>query len=361
MQFTFQPVDVALKEPFRIATGEVTTARNVLATVAQDNLDGVGEATPFEVVTGGTQQTVLTQLGAVPKTFDFSAKTTVADALVKLGADKFGPDARHALDVALHDWSARSRRVPLATFLGGAPRPLPTSITIPIVPLADVPRIVNAGLEAGFTIFKIKSKAGVDTETERVKIVRDLAGTSAELRIDANAGWSLQEAKQMLPVLRKYDVKFLEQPLKRDDLAGHAALVKEKSVPIMLDESIFTLADAERVHKAKAADLFNVKLAKSGGISEAGRIFKFAAEQGVDCMIGCMIQTRVAISADAHVAAGFKAIKWVDLDGHTFLKTDPVEGGVTIQKGKIIFPETSGHGARWKTTPTKLVAQRTAA
>ena len=354
MQFTFQPVDVPLKEPFRIATGEVTTARNVLATVSQDNVDGVGEATPFEVVTGGTQQSVLAQLGSVPKEFAFNDKTTIASTLSKLGAEKFGPDARHALDVALYDWSARSKRVPLATFLGGAPRPLPTSITIPIVPLPDVPRIVNAGLEAGFTIFKIKSKGGVETETERIKIVRDLTGKKAELRVDANAGWSLQEAKKMLPVLRKHDVVFLEQPLKRDDLAGHAALVKEKSVPIMLDESIFTLADAQRVHKAKAADLFNVKLAKSGGITEAGRIFKFAAEQGVDCMIGCMIQTRVAISADAHVAAGFKAIKWVDLDGHTFLTTDPVEGGVTIQKGKIQFPETPGHGARWRVAPTKV-------
>lgn len=354
MQFTFQPVDVPLKEPFHIATGTVTTARNVLATVAQDNLDGVGEATPFEVVTGGTQQSVLTQLGSLPTSFEFNAKTPIADTLVKLGADKFGPDARHALDVALHDWSARSKRVPLATFLGGAPRPLPSSITIPIVPLSDVPRIVNAGLAAGFTIFKIKSKSGVETETERVKIVRDLVGKKAELRIDANAGWSLQEAKQMLPVLRKYDVKFLEQPLKRDDLVGHAALVKERSVPIMLDESIFTLADAQKVHKAKAADLFNVKLAKSGGITEAARIFNFAAEKGVDCMIGCMIQTRVAISADAHVAAGFKAIKWVDLDGHTFLKTDPIEGGVHFQKGTIVFPNTSGHGARLRVAPTKV-------
>ncbi len=354
MQFTFQPVDVPLKEPFHIATGTVTTARNVLATVAQDNIEGVGEATPFEVVTGGTQQLVLTQLASVPKTFDFHAKTPIGEALVKLKADKFGPDARHAIDVALHDWSARSKRVPLATFLGGAPRPLASSITIPIVPLSDVPRIVNAGLAAGFTIFKIKSKSGVDTETERVKIVRDLVGKSAELRIDANAGWSLQEAKQMLPVLRKYDVKFLEQPLKRDDLVGHAALVKEKSVPIMLDESIFTLADAQKVHKAKAADLFNVKLAKSGGITGAARIFNFAAEQGVDCMIGCMIQTRVAISADAHVAAGFKAIKWVDLDGHTFLKTDPIEGGVHFQNGKIVFPDTPGHGARLRVAPTKV-------
>jgi L-Ala-D/L-Glu epimerase len=352
MQFSFQPVDVPLKEPFRIATAEVTSARDVLATVAQDGIEGIGEATPFEVVTGGTQQLVEKQLATVPKNFEFSPKTPIAEALVRLGADKFGPDARHGLDVALHDWAARANRVPLATFLGGAPRSIPTSITIPIVPLSDVPRIVNAGLDAGFAIFKIKSRTGVETETQRIRLVRDLVGAKAELRVDANAGWSLAEAKQMLPVLRRNEVVFLEQPLKRDDDAGHAALVKEKSVPIMLDESIFTLADAKRVLKAKATNLFNVKLAKSGGITEAGRIFRFAEQEGVDCMIGCMIQTRVAISADAHVAAGFKAIKYVDLDGHTFLKTDPVDGGVTIRKGRVEFPAGNGHGAAWR--PTKV-------
>lgn len=348
MQFSFQPVEVPLKEPFRIATGEVTTARNVLATVSQDGTQGVGEATPFEVITGGTQRSVLADLANVPKEFPFDARTPVSAALRRLGAENFGSDSRHALDVALHDWAARSKGVPLATFLGGAPRPLPTSITIPIVPLTDVARHVRAGLDAGFEIFKIKSKSGVETEAQRIKLVRDLAGKKAELRVDANAGWSLSEAKQMLPVLRQNDVRFLEQPLKRDDLAGHALLVRERSVPIMLDESIFTLADAQRARKEKAADLFNVKLAKSGGIVEAGRILTFAANEGVDCMIGCMIQTRLATSADAHVAAGFRAVKYVDLDGHTFLRSDPVDGGVRIERGRILFPETSGHGARWK-------------
>jgi L-Ala-D/L-Glu epimerase len=346
MQFSFQTLDVPLKEPFRIATGEVTTARNVLAKVSQDGIEGVGEATPFEVVTRGTQASVVKDLDSLLREFSPAAKGGVAGNLELLQADKLGSDSRHALDVALHDWAAQKQGVPLATYLGGAPRPLPTSVTIPIVPLDDVPRIVRSGLDAGFSIFKIKSRAGVETETKRIRMVRDLVGKNVELRVDANAGWTLAEARAMLPVLRAADVRFLEQPLLREDLAGHAALVREKSVPIMLDESIFTLADAKRVRKEKAADLFNVKLAKSGGITEAGRILRYAEEEGVDCMIGCMIQTRIAVSADAHVAAGFAAVKFVDVDGHTFLQSDPVAGGVHLEKGRLKFLYQSGQGAR---------------
>lgn len=346
MRGAYQAIDVPLREPFRIATGEVTTAHNVLFTVDQEGIGGVGESTPFEVITGGTQDRVLADLSKLPAKFSLSAKGFVLDALRALGADRLSSDARHAVDIALHDWLAQARGVPLAKLLGGAPRPLPTSITIPIVPLDDVPRHVREGLDAGFRIFKIKSKGGVETEKRRIGLVRDAAGAGAELRVDANAGWTLAEAREMLATLRRHDVVFLEQPLKRDDLAGHAELVKLGTVPIMVDESLFTLADAERVLKAKAADLFNVKLAKSGGIVEAGRILRFAHERGIDCMVGCMIQTRVATSADAHVAAGFPAVKYADLDGHTFLKEDPVEGGVQIRGGKLVFAEANGHGAR---------------
>lgn len=341
-----QPLDVPLTAPFRIATGEVRVAQNALYTVEQDGVQGVGESTPFEVITGATQARVLQDLAALPKEFTPNLSQGVGPALTRLGSQKICSDARQAIDVALHDWLAQVQGVPLATLLGGAPRPLPTSITIPIVGLDEIPSHVRRGLDQGFRIFKIKSKAGVQTETKRIRRIRDLVGKGVELRVDANAGWSLQEAHQMLPVLRAADVVFLEQPLKRDDLDGHAELVRQKSVPVMLDESVFTLADAQRAIAAKAADLINVKLAKSGGIVEAGRILKYAQSLGVDCMIGCMIQTRIAISADAHVAAGFPAVKYVDLDGHTFLASDPVSGGVRIEKGRLVFPEASGHGAR---------------
>lgn len=341
-----QPLNVPLTAPFRIATGEVRVAQNALYIVEQDGVRGLGESTPFEVITGGTQAGVLQDLAGLPEEFTPNLSQGVGPALTRLGTQKLCSDARQAIDVALHDWLAQVEGLPLATLLGGAPRPLPTSITIPLVGLDEIPGLVRRGLEQGFRIFKIKSKAGVETEAKRIRLIRDLVGKGVELRVDANAGWSLPEARQMEPVLRAADVAFLEQPLKRDDLAGHAELVRHKAVPIMADESVFTLADAQRVVAAKAANLINVKLAKSGGIVEAGRILTYAESIGVDCMVGCMIQTRIAISADAHVAAGFRAVKHVDLDGHTFLASDPVSGGVRIEKGRIVFPDAPGHGAR---------------
>jgi L-Ala-D/L-Glu epimerase len=346
MRVTSEPLNVPLTAPFRIATGEVLSAQNVLCRVEQDEVVGMGESTPFEVITGGTQSKVLSDLAGLANGFEVRDTDDVANILRRIGATQISGDARQALDVALHDWLAQRRGVPLATLLGGAPRPLPTSVTIPIVPLEAVTGMVRKALDQGFRILKIKSRAGVETETTRVQMIRDQAGAGVELRVDANAGWSMQEARRMLSVLHRADVKFLEQPLARDDLKGHAQLVRIAELPIMVDESVFTLADAKRVVDAKAANLLNVKLAKSGGITEAGRILRFAEERGIDCMVGCMIQTRIASSQDAHVAAGFKAVKFVDLDGHTFLADDPVEGGVRIVQGRIEFPESTGHGAR---------------
>jgi L-alanine-DL-glutamate epimerase-like enolase superfamily enzyme len=346
MKATCEVLNVPLSAPFRIATGEVRSAQNVLCTVEQDGIIGVGEATPFEVITGGTQERVLADLARLPRGFTVTEADSVEAVLSRLGAQNFCGDARQALDVALHDWFAQKRGLPLATFLGGHPRRMPTSVTIPIVDLAEVPSLVQKALDAKFRILKIKSMAGVETEAKRIRLIRELAGPHVELRVDANAGWSLAEAKQMFRVLREADVRFLEQPLKRDELAGHAELVKADQLPIMVDESVFTLADAQRVVEKRAANLFNVKLAKSGGIVEAARILKFAEARGIDCMVGCMIQTRIASSQDAHLAAGFKAVKYVDLDGHTFLNSDPIEGGVRIEQGEIHFPSTPGHGAR---------------
>lgn len=338
-------LDVPLKAPFRIATGEVTAANNVLFHVSADGVAGVGEAAPFTPITGGTQAQTLADLQRLTLAGKPGPGATPAQWLEAWGAANLPCDARGAIDAALHDWAARKKGVSLARLLGGAPREFATSVTVPIVPLSEVPAIVRRGLDAGFSVLKVKSKAGIEEETKRVKLVRDLAGSKVEVRVDANAGWSRGEAEAMLPALRSAEVAFLEQPLARTDLTGHARLVQLRSLPIMVDESVFTLADAQRVVAAGAADLINVKLAKAGGLAEAGRILSYAKEQGVDCMVGCMIETRIAIASAAHLASAFPAVKHVDLDGHTFLREDPTQAGVEIRRGRLVVPDTPGHGA----------------
>lgn len=344
MNVSFRPLSVPLTHPFRIATGEVRAIGNAVVRIDADGVEGWGEATPFPVITGSDQARVMTDLGAfAPRLRGKGAKAV--DPLALLETSRICREARQALDVALHDRAARERGVPLATYLGGPPRRLPTSVTVPLVEPADLRGRVEAALEQGFRILKVKSKAGAEEEAARIRAVRDLVGSRVELRVDANGGWSRAEAHALLPVLRRADVAFLEQPLARDDLDGHAGLVRERSVPIMLDESVFTVRDAERAFAAGALDMINIKLAKTGGIREAHRIAQFAAEHGIPCMVGCMIQTRMATTADAHFAAAEPAVWYVDLDGHTFLTEDPAVGGVRIQRGAIEFPDAPGLGA----------------
>jgi L-alanine-DL-glutamate epimerase-like enolase superfamily enzyme len=149
-----------------------------------------------------------------------------------------------------------------------------------------------------------------------------------------------------LPKLRDLGVAALEQPLKKDDLAGHAALVAEKQVPIMLDESVFSPDDARRALAAKACDWINIKLQKSGGIGPGLAIAGLAQAAGVPCMVGCMVESRVGILQAGHLVLAHPNIQAADLDGHTFLAKDPVAGGGVITNGKLAIGTEPGIGVR---------------
>lgn len=318
--------DLPLEMPFRIAYDTVTHARNVLVTTRDGDHTGFGEGAPAPAITGESQADVLTDLRGEPAT--------------RAG--------RCAVDTAAWDLEARRRDVPLCTLLSGVePVPVATSITIPIVPDAEVEGLVARRQAEGFSIFKLKLGISVEKDIERLSHVRHLID-DAELRVDVNQAWSLAEAEAVLPEIADIGVDVLEQPLARADLAGHAAL-REASAeiggpPVMLDESVFDASDAERALAAGAADWINIKLQKSGGITEALRIADLAERHDVPCMVGCMLESRVAILHGAHVVAAHPNIHKADLDGAFLLAGDHVQGGARYVDGTIPLDRGSGIG-----------------
>jgi L-alanine-DL-glutamate epimerase-like enolase superfamily enzyme len=342
-RLTLNALDVPLASPFRIAYDVVTDVKNGLAVAEFGDLTGFGEAAPVPTITSEDRAAGLKAFDAWQR----GGGKIPADARDATSLAIRSPSMRTAVEGALLDLAARQAEQPLCTYLTGhAPAPVPTSITLGLGEDNLVVPWVDRQVKAGFRILKVKGGLGVDRDLARIKAVREAAGAKVTLRVDPNQAWTVAEAKRALPILRDLGIAALEQPLKKDDLAGHAALVAERQVPIMLDESVFSPDDARRAIAAKACDWINIKLQKCGGLGPGLQIADIAEKAGVPCMVGCMIETRVGILQAGHLVLAHPNIQAADLDGHTFLKSDPVSGGGIITNGKLAIGTEAGLGIR---------------
>lgn len=321
-------VDLPLKERFTIASQTWDSAQNVFVVVRHGGLVGRGEASPASRW-GESVESVLEQLAGV----DLDASLAGPYDLEAVG-DLLPPgSARAALDVALHDLAAARAGVSVAALLGVAGRPLPaTSVTVPIWdPDAMVER---ARALAEYPI--VKMKVGFDGDVDAVAAVR--AVHPGTIRIDANEGWDAAEAIERLRALERLDVELCEQPVpadRHDDLRR----VREGSpIPVVADEDVHTAADVARL--AGVVDGVNLKLRKTGGIREMVRAIAVARAHGMLVMIGCDLESGIAGSAGAHVAA---LADVVDLDGPWLLARDPYPG-VRYDHGRLTLPDAPGLG-----------------
>ncbi len=185
-----------------------------------------------------------------------------------------------------------------------------------------------------FTILKVK--LGRKDDIEIMKAVRKL--TDATLRVDANAGWKPDEAAKKMKALAAMGVEFVEQPLGREDLAGHAKLKKKGILPIILDESVQTAKDIPAA--AEACDGINIKLTKAGGLREAYRMIATARACGLKVMLGCMVSSSIKVTAAANLSP---LADYLDLDGNLLIANDPYRGVISAF-GEMILPDGPGLG-----------------
>lgn len=328
-------LDVALTQPFRIAYDVVTQVSNVLVEVEGDGHVGFGEAAPVKTITGETGP----EAAAAFTAWRRAGGKLPSDARIVEHLRLPSPAMRTAVEGALLDQQARTQDVPLCTHLTGAkPAAVASSITLGLGDDAAIEPWVAKQRAAGFRILKVKAGLGIDRDLVRVQRVREAAGPTVELRVDPNQGWSRADTERALPRLADLGVRLLEQPLPKHDLAGHAAVrrtARTHGVALMLDESVFSPADAQAALQAQACDWINIKLQKCGGAGPALQIADLAQAAGVPCMIGCMVETRIGILHAVHVALAHDNIVAADLDGHTFLAADPVQGGPRFQDGHL--------------------------
>lgn len=346
---------IAFRDPFRIARAvdpdETRGMTTVIVELASDRAPGFaalgeGYPDPYYGETEGTMAAVLPRLLAAVTPFEdrlagpgatlddgrsalVEAAGAVDAALGHNGA------AKCALDIALHDLLGRRLGLPVHQLLGLSAEIPPTDFTIGIdEPAAVAQRAVRA---AHFPALKIKLGGPRDLET--LAAVRAVYG--GPIRVDANTGWSLEEAQRLLPDLVRFGVELIEQPFPARRLDQLAALQAVSPLPIVADESAVTIADLEGLVGVVAG--VNVKLAKCGGVGPAARMLARARELGFRTFLGCMEETSVGIAASAAVAS---LADWVDLDGNLLLAADPFEGLELADDSRWRLSSEPGLGVR---------------
>lgn len=346
---------VPLRQPFRTALRTVEQAEDVVVRLrTHTGLVGYGSAPPTAAITGDTLASIVGTIRGVlaPKligcVLDEPARL---DAMIH-AAVPGQPSAKAALDIALHDVWAQAQGVPLYRWLGGAVPHLRTDLTISVDTVAAMVASAQQAVALGYRALKIKLGRESSLDIARVLAIHEAVGAQASLRLDANQGWTAEQAVQVMHTLEHAGVRaeLLEQPVPARDIDGLAYVTERVETPVVADESVFDEAQAVTLARRGACDIINIKLMKAGGIARALRIADVAAEHGLTCMMGCMLEGAIGVTAAAHVAAARAAvIRVIDLDGPELCRYNPVDGGAHFRGPDITLDDAPGlgiHGVR---------------
>ena len=324
MELRPRTTSLELAEEFGIARGSRTSQTVVQLELEHDGIVGLGEAAPvyYHDESAGSALEFLSSAAPAVVGDDPFALEAIEERLEDVGGDAAG---KATLDAALHDWIGKRLGVPLWRLFGLSPEAPPTSFTIGIDSL-DGTRD-RARRAKDFRALKVK--VGGAEDLARLEAVRE--ESRAPLRVDANEGWTLELATELMPELIRLDVEFVEQPFPADDVDSFRAL-RELSprLPVVVDEGCHDLADVAPA--AGYADGINVKLAKSGGVREAVRMIHAARALGLRVMLGCMVESQLAVAPAAAIAS---LADWVDLDGHLLLSEQPFTG-LRFEDGRVL-------------------------
>ena len=346
---TSQALDIELNEPFGIATGAQTLARNVLVTVTlSDGTIGIGEAAPFPAVNGETQASVLAALSDTRSAFlGLGATRWRVAARVAAEALSKTPTARAGFESALLDAYCRTTRQSLWTFFGGAQPTLTRDLTVPTGSPEHASQAAKRAWSEGFTTLKVKV-GGVAFDHDRARLnAITSAAPEAALILDANASLSAEAAVELLAALgpQRARVQLFEQPTAKDDLDGLRRVRELGRVRVAADESAGSGADVLRLLETRAVDVVNVKIMKCG-VVEALNMVAIAHAAGLGLMIGGMVESELAMTVSACLAAGLGGFDYVDLDTPWFMKNTPIEGGWDARGAALRLDHiTLGHGA----------------
>lgn len=345
------PIRIALRKPFKIASGTLTHSNHVLVRlVDHDGRIGWGETTTFLEVYGYDQRSLYHTLTdyLIPGVIgldacDLDQLHHRMDRLVP-----FNLMAKAGIDMAAHDLAAQAAGVPLHALLGGR-----RTDRVPLIGVVDIVAPEAAAQSAaqqvsqGFQTIKIKIGLDAAADIRRVEAVRDAVGSTIRLRVDGNCGYDRDTALAVFSRMEDYNLEWIEQPLPAWDLEGMAALARRLKTPVAVDESVYTVHDARHCIATGAADVVNIKVPKCGGIFRCRQIAELCHAAGIPWFLGGCLETSPGMAAAMHFYVTAPAVvSAAEILGPPFYIDDVVHCTIEATQGVVELPQSPGIGVR---------------
>ncbi|MBN2768646.1 MAG: dipeptide epimerase [Campylobacterales bacterium] len=346
---TTLPFKASLKTPFITSLRRVDSLEDIIVCIECDNgLKGYGECAPTVAITGESEASIFSSIGVISNALIGKDLDKNFSGIIQIVHDSIqgNTSAKSAIEIALYDLISKQNKMPLFVYLGGFKKEFETDVTIS---LKDSSAMLQDALKAhkeGFHTLKIKLGSSPKEDIQRVITIAN-ALPHLKLRLDANQAWSTQESINIMQELemQKLNIELLEQPIKANDIKGLKKIKDAIQTPLLADEAVFDIRQAQTILQSNSADLINIKLAKSGGISKALEIASECRKYGVKCMIGCMLEGPIAITAALHVAsAAADVIQYIDLDAMHLIESNSLKSDIVLDGAKITLGTSFGLG-----------------
>ncbi|HEY1113253.1 MAG TPA: dipeptide epimerase [Chitinophagaceae bacterium] len=341
---------IPLKEPFVISLGPIHEVQNVVVIIrTADGCAGYGECSPYMTINGESVDTCFIVGQYFARVLQGKNALNLEECMAAMDRTIYANySIKSAFDIALHDIAGQHAGVPIYQLLGGTnSKVLETDMTVSI---GDPIKMKNDAVrfqQEGFPAIKVKLGETLERDVARIAAIREGIGLHHPLRIDANQGWrTADEAIAVLQALAPYQIEHCEEPIPRWQFMELARVSAASPIPIMADESVGDDHDAERLIALKACPMFNIKLGKSGGFLKGHRIAELGARAGLHMQVGGFMESRLGMTAAAHLALSNDHIHHCDFDTPLMFTEDPVIGGIHYkEKGVIEVPDVPGLGA----------------
>lgn len=345
------PATFKLKHPYTIAYDSFATAPNLIVRIeTKSGLVGWGNAAPDPQVTGETIAMTNAVLAEeiIPAIIGRDARALAE--IYEIGRQKAlpAPAARAAIDMAVYDLFGQHVKLPLHQLFGFARPQILTSMTLGIAAPEESVRHAREFVQAGFRSLKIKAGLDWREDVERVKAIRQMVGNEISLRVDANQGYTVQQARAFLRGVQDCRIEFVEQPTPAKDLQALKSVGESSPIPIMADEAALTAEDVFNLAANGMAAMVNLKLMKTGGITSTMQATAVAATGKLPVMLGCNDESRISIAAAVHLACALTGVQYADLDGAFDIVDDVATGGFELREGYLIPTEKPGLGVEVK-------------
>lgn len=342
-------ISLPLRHPFKTALRTVNAVEDVVVRIiGDDGQMGYGEAPPTAVITGETLASIECAIQDFIKPAIVGMDITDLEGIMKRmhACMVKNTSAKAAVDMAVYDLYGKAMKAPVYKLLGGAKETVDTDITISVNPVKEMVEDSIEARKRGYGILKVKVGKEGAADVERIRAIREAVGPDVAIRVDANQGWTPKQSVSIISAMEDagLNIELVEQPVHAHDLAGMQYVTQRVQTPILADESVFSAEDAVRIIQTQAADLINIKLMKTGGIYKALEICAVANIYNVECMIGCMLESRLSVAAASHLGAGQSIITLADLDGPGLCSIDPYTGGPNFNEGLITMTNDFGIG-----------------